>query len=315
MTSVALSRGRTALLAAVATTAVLALAAPQAQAADAPQPAGATATAFLPLSFTSDVCSIVGDTAGEAAAATKLIKRGGEIVGALLGQLVVTAVDAACQDLLPRGIGVVRRIFARPRPTRTRVYSPLSTYDALGALRVASIASRLGVTSSYVLTARDNVCSAANAGRNAADAVARAFPRARLRHLEAMNAFIRLVVENCSGLTSADANFVTGAVLNLVLANSYNRDLDPPAVNVYRTAGSRSGSVGVVTAWFQWFDSSGIRSCDVQLWYDGAWHPRSGGCSSHTVSLRAGTRYAWAYRATDPFGHVSQWATTSLGTA
>jgi hypothetical protein len=286
-----------------------------------------TAHAAVPLSplaaapaqgpgFTQAVCDVVRSE-GVSSAASTLISSGGGLVGALLAQVVVTAVKNNCTSLVQRAVKVVRSILATDRPPRTPAFSTLRTYlDALTARQVSTIASQLGVSTQYVLNARNAVCNAVRLDQNSAGVIAGNFPNARLRHLAAMNAFIRLAVDTCGGLSRADANFITGAVLNLVLGNEYQRDLDPPVVQIYRTAGQRfAGGVTDVTAWFRMFDRGGLRSCEIQLWYGGQWHSRAGGCSVHSARLVTGTRYAWAFRATDNWGHVSQWAVTYTGTA
>jgi hypothetical protein len=265
--------------------------------------------------FTEAVCKVVRSEA-VSSAASQLIANSGIPAGALLGQIVVTVVKNNCSRLVEKGVRVVRSIIEAFRPPRTPEYARLPDYlRFLPDSRAAVIARQLGTTAKYVLRSRDMVCLAVRLNGNPADVVAQRFPGARLKHLVGMNGFVHLVVDTCRALTRADANFVTAAITNLVLGNEFRRDLDPPAVQIYRTAAQRqSGGVTVVSAWFRWFDGGTVRDCDIYLWYRGAWHPRSGGCAAHSVQLPQGTQYAWAFRARDRQGHVSQWAVTYLGT-
>lgn len=262
------------------------------------------------------VCEIVRSEA-VGAAATQLISSIGIPGSALLGQVVVTAVQKNCSRLIGKGIQIVRNVLATFRPPSRPVYPQLPVYSRfLPDRRAGTIAKQLGTTEQYVVNARNGVCNAVSATLNPADVIARSFPRARLQHLSGMNAFIYLVVDTCRGLDRADANFITGAVTNLVLGNEYQRDLDPPAVQIYRSEIQRyGGGVSVATARFRWFDRGGVRSCEIMLWLNGAWHARSGGCAMHSAQLRHGERYAWAFRAKDSQGYVSQWVVTSYGTS
>jgi hypothetical protein len=266
--------------------------------------------------FSTVVCDIV-KSEGVSSAATQLISSGGGLAGALLGQVVVTAIKNNCPALVRTGIKIVRSILATVNPPQQPAYSPLPTYlDVFTAQRVNDIASALGTNGTFIRNTRDAVCNAVAAGDNAAAVINRSLGNARLRHLTAMNAFIRLIVDTCARITKADANYITGAVTNIIFANEYQNDLDPPVVQIYRTSGQRNGAgAALVSAWFRWFDRGGVKSCDVELGYAGAWHSVAGGCSLQSVWLLEGTNYAWAYRATDYAGHVSQWAVTTTGTA
>jgi hypothetical protein len=315
MTLAQLSRWPVVLLAALALAGAAAAGAPGTAHAKAP-PSPVLAFLAQDQGFTQAVCDVVRSE-GVSSAASTLISSGGGLAGALLAQVVVTAVKNNCAALVGQAIKVVRSILGTAKPPRTPTVSTLGTYlEELAARRVATIGSQLGVSAQYVLNVRNAVCEAVRQDQDAAGVIARDFANARLRHLTPMNAFIRLVVDTCRGMTTADANYITGAVLNLILGNEYQRDLDPPVVHIYRTAAQRwAGGVTDVTAWFRMFDRGGLRSCEIQLWYGGRWHARSGGCSAHTARLATGTRYAWAFRATDRSGYVSQWAVTFTGTA
>lgn len=262
------------------------------------------------------VCAVVRSE-GVKSAANTLISSAGNVAGALLGQVVVTGIADNCPFLVKQGVKVVRSVLATVQPSRTPAISSISVYlGQLDALRVGAIGNRLGASPEYVRASRDLVCAAVRRDDNAAGAINQRFSNARVVHLEAMNAFIRLLVDTCGGIDESEANFITGAALNLVLANTYQRDLDPPVVLIYGTSGQRyTDGTTIASARFRMFDRGGLQSCDIMLWHGGSWHPRAGNCNSHSVRLTAGTRYAWAFRATDRSGHVSQWVVTSTGTA
>jgi hypothetical protein len=266
--------------------------------------------------FTQTVCSVV-KSKSVGGAAEKLLSSSGGVVGELLGQIVVTAVQENCAWLVKQGIKVLQSILATTRPPSLPAVSSIRAYlNRLSSERVNTMASQLGVSSSYLLGARNQVCSAVNVDQSPADVIAGAFGRARLRHLPAMNAFTRLVVDTC-GLSAVDANFISGAVLDVVLANEYQLDRDPPVVEIHRTTAQRVGeNKTYLTASFWYFDPANkLRSCEVDLWYMGGWHPQYCGWLFDRVYLRSGLTYAWAFRVTDAVGHVSQWAVTPTGTS
>jgi hypothetical protein len=175
---------------------------------------------------------------------------------------------------------------------------------------VSAIAEQLGLTASEVTRIDREVCTTVVNGQNPAETVASGFRNARIRQMTGLNAFVHFLVETCQGLDSGDANFVSGAALNVVLEHEFGIDRVGPVVEIYRANSQFIGNgESSVTAWFHYFDPGRVSTCDVKLWYDGRWHPEATpGCVTRTAIVPSGVNYAWAYRATDLAGHQSQWA-------
>jgi hypothetical protein len=300
----------------VASTLACLIATSSARASHGPPPPPAVAAMLPSASLGSGFCGIVGNQrVGVAAEAA--IERGRGLYGSLIGAVVVAVVQRGCPQLMTAAAAVVRKILVTRRPSLFADISTLAAYrQQFAALQAGTIAARLRTSAAYVRRARDRVCNAFHRAQNTGSVVVDAFANATLAHLSAMHAFVRMVIDSCNGFTKAAANYLTGVVLNLVLDNRFRGDLDPPIALVLSTSGRRTGGGrALVSARFLSFDRSGVRSCDIELWYAGAWHPRSGPCTAHSAYLASGTRYAWAFRALDRAGHRSQWSVTGYGTA
>jgi hypothetical protein len=268
--------------------------------------------------LTQTVCKIV-ENQSVGSAAAKLLSDGGGVVGELLGQLVVTAVQSNCSWLVTEAVKVVQSMLATVHPPPTPALSPVGSYlSRLASERVSQMATQLGMSASSVLAARAEVCAAVSGGQSPADVIARDFRAAHVSNLAALDAFVRLAVETCRGIDGAAANFISGAALAVALAHERRPDHDPPVVEITQSTARRAaGGPTSLAVQFRAFDPGGLRSCEVLLWYAGLWHgqPTGGSCAPYGVGLTPGTRYAWAYRATDVAGNVSQWVTTGFGTS
>ena len=266
------------------------------------------------------MCDIVA-AAPVAGAATQLLTSGlgGGLVGGFLATVTMAAVKKYCPTVLNKAIAVVRSLLATARPPDRATVTPVASVlggwpDA--ALR--TIAAQLGTKAALVRSAREAVCVAFRGNANAAVVAERFFPNASTRHLDGMTGFVRATAESCRAATAAEVNFLSTALMNLVLANTYQGDRDPPAVLISRTSASRTGGGrSQVGASFRMYDKGGIRGCDVLLDYQGRWQRISpgAGCQSAAALVAVGSRYRWAFRASDRPGHASQWVVTGVGTA
>jgi len=264
------------------------------------------------------MCSIANlAIAGEAGRRLKAYGSGKGLFGAILADLFLSSVKVHCEALVERAGGVVVNLFRGERkPARGQTTGRSTILDLLDVQSAAQIASGVvvngrSISARYVLNGADKTCQAFRNNTPAMAVIARYFPRATLEVITPMNGFVRLVISRCR-LNTASANYLSGAMLNYLLANASPRDIEPPTVWIYSVTGNRytNGTSELRASWLGSDRGSGVRSYAVWMWRNGSWYELTAGTTSTgwKITLSQGIRYQWAVRATDGAGNASPWS-------